>query len=57
MMEKIKAIGTTDLSDAALLHLVENQKKVIAQIVDFSDGRWFCFYRTHRGLEGRESGN
>lgn len=55
--EKIKAIGTTDLSDAALLHLVENQKKVIAQIVDFSDGRWFCFYRTHRGLVGRESGN
>lgn len=54
---KIKAIGTTDLSDAALLHLVENQKIVIAQIVDFPDGCWYCFYRTYKGLAGRESGN
>ena len=55
--KNIKAIGITDLSDAALLHLVENQKNVISQIVDFPDGRWYCFYRTHRGLSGRESGN
>jgi len=55
--EQIKAIGATDLSDAALMHLVENQKKVIAQIVDLPDDRWYCFYRTHRGLAGRESGN
>lgn len=54
--EQIKAIGATDLSDAALIHLVENQNIVIAQIVDLPDGRWYCFYRTHRGLAGRESG-
>ena len=54
--EQIKAIGATDLSDAALMHLVENQKIVIAQIVDLPDDRWYCFYRTHRGLAGRESG-
>lgn len=54
--EQIKAIGATDLSDAALMHLVENQNIVIAQIVDLPDGRWYCFYRTHRGLAGRESG-
>ena len=55
--EQIKAIGATDLSDAALMHLVENQKRVIAQVVDLPDDRWYCFYRTHRGLAGRESGN
>lgn len=54
--EQIKAIGATDLSDAALMHLVENQNIVIAQIVDLPDGCWYCFYRTHRGLAGRESG-
>ena len=54
--EQIKAIGSTDLSDAALMHLVENQTIVIAQIVDLPDDRWYCFYRTHRGLAGRESG-
>ena len=56
-LEHIKAIGKTDLSDAALKHLVENQHKVIAQFVDFDDGRWFCFYRTFKGMSGRESGN
>ena len=55
--EQIKAIGSTDLSDAALMHLVENLKIVIAQIVDLPDDRWYCFFRTHRGLAGRESGN
>lgn len=54
--EQIKAIGATDLSDAALMHLMENQSIVIAQIVDLPDDRWYCFYRTHRGLAGRESG-
>lgn len=53
----IMSVGHTDLSDGALMHLVENQKKVIAQFIDFEDGRWYCFYRTHRGLAGRESGN
>lgn len=53
----INAIGKTVLSDAALMHLVENQTKVIAQFMDYPDGRWYCFYRTHRGLAGRESGN
>lgn len=52
----IKAIGETDLSQEALMTLVETQHKVLAQIVDFEDGRWYCFYRTHRGLAGRESG-
>ena len=28
----------------------------MAQFVDLPDGRWYCFYRTHRGLAGRESG-
>ena len=55
--EKIISIGKTDLSDNALVHIVENQSKVIAQFMDFPDGRWYCFYRTHRGLAGRESGN
>ena len=55
--ENIKALGVTDLSDAALKYLVENQTKVLAQFIDFYDGRWFCCYRTHRGLAGRESGN
>lgn len=53
--EHIRVVGKTDLSDAALLYLVENQKKTIAQFVDFPDGRWYCFYRTHNGLAGRES--
>lgn len=52
----IKTIGKTDLSDAALLYFVENQKRVIAQFLDFPDSRWLCFYRTFRGLSGRESG-
>ena len=52
----IKAIGETDLSQEAMMHLVETQHKVLAQMVDFEDGRWYCFYRTHRGLAGRESG-
>ncbi len=52
----IKAIGETDLSQEAMMSLVETQHKVMAQIVDFEDGRWYCFYRTHRGLAGRESG-
>ena len=55
--KNINAIGKTNLSDAALMHMVENQKKVIAQFIDFPDGRWYCFYRTHRGMAGRESGN
>ena len=54
--ESIIAIGKTDLSQEALMHLVETQYKVLAQIVDFEDGRWYCFYRTHRGLAGREPG-
>lgn len=53
----IKSVGHSDLSDGALMHLVENQKKVLAQFIDFEDGRWYCFYRTHRGLAGRESGH
>lgn len=55
--EHIITVGKTDLSNAALNHLVENQKKVLAQFVDFEDGRWFCFYRTFRGMSGREPGN
>ena len=55
--ENIKYVGKTDLSDAALNHLVERQNKVLAQFIDFEDGRWYCFYRTHRGLAGREPGN
>lgn len=55
--DNIKTVGTTDLSNAALKHLVENQHKVIAQFVDFDDGRWFCFYRTFKGMSGREMGN
>lgn len=54
---RVIAVGETDLSDAAMKHLVETQNKIIAQIIDFADGRWLCFYRTHRGLAGRESGN
>lgn len=50
-------IGDTDLSEAALMHLIENQRKIIAQFIDFKDGRWLCFYRTFKGLTGRESGN
>ena len=53
----IKTVGSTDLSTAALLHLVRHQTKIVAQLLDFNDGRWYCFYRTHRGLAGRESGN
>ena len=52
----IVAVGNTDLSQEALKHLVENQRVVMAQFVDLPDGRWYCFYRTHRGLAGRESG-
>ena len=52
----IVTVGNTDLSQAALKHLVENQKVVMSQFVDLPDGRWYCFYRTHRGLAGRESG-
>lgn len=52
----IVTVGNTDLSQAALKHLVENQRVVMAQFVDLPDGRWYCFYRTHRGLAGRESG-
>lgn len=55
--DEIITIGKTVLSKAALLHLVENQKRVIAQFIDLPNGRWYCFYRTHRGLAGRESGN
>lgn len=55
--EHIVKVGKTVLSDAALKHLVVNQHKVIAQFVDFEDGRWFCFYRTFKGMSGRESGN
>lgn len=53
----IKTVGVTDLSTTAFLHLVEHQTKIMAQIMDFEDGRWYCFYRTHRGLAGKESGN
>lgn len=53
----IVAVGNTDLSQEALKHLVENQRVVMAQFVDLPDGRWYCFYRTHRGLAGRESGD
>ena len=52
----IITVGKTDLSQAALKHLVENQRVVIAQFVDLPNGSWYCFYRTHRGLAGRESG-
>lgn len=55
--EQLVTLGKTDLSDAALKHLVENQHKTIAQFIDFEDGRWFCFYRTFMGLAGRENGN
>lgn len=55
--EHIIAVGKTDLSEAALKHLVYNQNKSIAQFIDFDDGRWFCFYRTFMGLAGREKGN
>ena len=54
--DHIVSIGKTDLSDEALKHIVEKQQKVLAQIIDFPDGRWFCIYRTHRGLAGRERG-
>lgn len=52
----IVTVGETDLSQSALKYLVENQKVVMSQFVDLPDGRWYCFYRTHRGLAGRESG-
>lgn len=52
----IITVGETDLSQAALKHLVENQRVVIAQFVDLPNGCWYCFYRTHRGLAGRETG-
>lgn len=47
----------TDLSAATLKHIVEYQSKVMAQFMDFTDGRWYCFYSTYRGMTGRESGN
>ena len=55
--DKEKSIGKTDLSEAALILFVERQHKVIAQFIDIEDGRWYCFYRTYRGLAGREPGN
>ena len=55
--EHIISVGKTDLSDAALKHIVEHQSKVMSQFMDFPDGRWYCFFRTHRGMAGRESGN
>lgn len=55
--KNIKVVGRTDLSEVALKHLVDNQHKVIAQFIDFPDGRWFCFYRTFKGMSGREAGN
>ena len=54
--DNIISVGKTDLSEAALKNLVENQHKVIAQFIDFPDGRWLCFYRTFQGLSGREKG-
>lgn len=54
--EKVLSVGKTELSDAALKHIVENQKKGVAQIVDFEDGKWYCFYRTFRGIAGEEPG-
>ena len=53
--DNIIIAGKTTLSKASLIHIVEHQKKVFAQFIDFDDGRWYCFYRTHRGLAGRES--
>lgn len=53
----IVAVGNTDLSQEALKHLVENQRVVMAQFVDLPDGRWYCFYRTHRGLAGESPVN
>lgn len=55
--EHIIAVGKTDLSDEALMYIVEHQKKVLSQFITFEDGRWFCFYRTFMGLSGRENGN
>lgn len=49
--------GKTTLSNDTLIHLVENQKKVLAQFIDFDDGRWYCFYRTQRSINGRETGS
>lgn len=54
--EKVLSVGKTELSDAALKHIVENQKKGVAQIVDFEEGKWYCFYRTYRGVAGQEPG-
>lgn len=34
-----------------------NQNKLIAQFLDFIDDRWFYFYRTFKGMSGRETGN
>ena len=55
--QNIKTVGETNLSDSALKHLVEVQNRLLVQFVDFDDGRWYCFYRTLRGLAGREQGN
>ena len=56
-VDYVEAIGHSTLSDAAMKHVVETQNKVIAQFLDLPDGRWYCFYRTHRGIAGRESGS
>lgn len=39
----IITVGENDLSQAALKHLVENQRVVIAQFVDLPNGCWYFF--------------
>lgn len=55
--KNIVTYGKTDLPDDTLRHAVEYHKTVLAHFVYFSEERWYCFYRTHRGLAGRKSGN
>lgn len=53
--DTVQKIGRTDLSDAALKYVVDENKKIIVQFLAKNE-RWVCFYRTTKGLAGREPG-
>lgn len=53
--DPIKTIGETDLSDSALHHVVDENKRIIAKFLTKGE-KWVCFYSTTKGLAGKEPG-
>lgn len=54
--DKIKKVGTTDLTDGELKNVIEHRKVIVSHFFEKEDV-WHCFFLTYNSIAGKENHN